>query len=152
MSSQSQSASAVLGNPLIVVASDAPFQWQPTDQSGRKYDTKFNLRIIPEKVMDELRAKNTSQKMENGVMFKEVDAAGYADDQLDYAVEGWTDMVAVKHVDGQWVREELPCTRDAKLRLPESVKVDIHRMCSRKEAGAVIAAGINDSPKGSASF
>lgn len=122
---------------ITVVETDDAFPWQPTDdETGKKYDSVFSLRIIPDEVDKEIRKRHTRQTFQKKTrsMVDKLDDANYISDLIDYAIVGWSGLKAAT------TGADLPCTAEMKARLPEKFKADILRLCSGKEAGDVVAA------------
>lgn len=122
---------------ITIVETDEAFAWQPTDEeSGKKYDSVFSLRIIPDDVDKDIRKRHTKQVWQKKTrsMVDKLDEPSYIADLIDYAIVGWSGMKAAS------TGADLPCSTDMKGRIPEKFKAEVLRLCSGKEAGDVVAA------------
>jgi len=118
-----------------IIDTDEAFDWQPTDdETGKQYDSVFQLRIVNDDVDKDLRKKRTRRVWDKKQrrQVDELDEAAYVGDLLEHAIVGWTGIKGTKGND-------VPCTADMKTRLPERWKTEILRMCAGKEGGAVAA-------------
>jgi hypothetical protein len=121
---------------IHVVDNDESFTWTPTDPStGEPYESSFDLRIVSDDAVKDLRKKYTKQvfSKDDRKMVDRLDDVGYVGAVLDYAITGWRGIKAAT------TGEELPCTAAMKARLPERWKAEIFRLCAAKEAGDVVA-------------
>lgn len=122
---------------ITIVETDEAFAWQPTDEdSGKKYDSVFSLRIVPDEVDKDIRKRHTKQVWQKKTrsMVDKLDEPSYIADLIDYAIVGWSGMKAAS------TGAELPCSTEMKTRIPEKFKAEVLRLCSGKEAGDVVAA------------
>ncbi len=122
---------------ITIVETDDAFPWQPTDEeSGKKYDSVFSLRIVPDEVDRDIRKRHTHPTWQKKTrsMVDKLDDASYIADIIDYAIVGWSNIKAAG------TGADLPCTAAMKTRLPERWKSEVLRLCSGKEAGDVVAA------------
>lgn len=129
---------------ITVVDTDGPFPWQPVDEeSGKPYESAFQLRIVPDEVDKEIRKRFTRPVWEKKTrrMIDKLDEAAYIADLLDYAIVGWSNIKASS------TGRDLECTSEMKTRLPERWKSEIIRLCSGKEAGELSAAKADEEKK-----
>jgi hypothetical protein len=88
-------------------------------------DSVFNLRRFDSEVYRKIKQKHTKKYFRRGQQIVEIDEDAINDDLLDYMIIGWG---IVKHpVTG----EKTICTRENKLRLPGSVKVELVEACDQ---------------------
>lgn len=112
------------------------FRWHYSDpDTGQRFDTEFELRLIPDDTNTVFRKRHTRTEWKNGQRREEVNGDGYGDDLIDYAIVGWQGMYAVNR-EGQ--KSEIPCERRYKVMLPEKLKAEVIRLCLGKELGQAL--------------
>ena len=82
----------------------------------RRFDTEFYRKI-------ENRHTKKQKNFRQGGWIKEVDDFAINEDLLDYMVVGWKDVKSP--ITGQ----DVSCTREMKIKLPSSVKLEIIEAC-----------------------
>ncbi len=117
----------------IVTNTSKSFPWQFTDpDTGRKADTVFELRILGEDEVKRLREKYTERKWKRGVQTEHVNREAFAVACVNLAIVGWTNL---KDQD----RNDVPCTPEMKMYLPERLQAEVIRLCVGKELGNALA-------------
>lgn len=107
--------------------------WHYRDpQTKRRYNSVFNLRVIPKEVENRLRKKHNRFEFVRGARVDDFQSADFVADVIDYAVQGWSGVTT----NGR----EIPCTKETKVRLPEPIKAEIVRLCLGRELGMALAA------------
>lgn len=122
---------------IKIMDTDDAFDWTPVnEESGKPYDSSFQLKIVTDDADKALRKKHTRQVFDKNSrrMVDKLDEASYIIDVLDAAIVGWTGITSAT------TGAVLACTKDLKGRLPERWKADILRLCAGKEAGDVVSA------------
>lgn len=120
------------GTYIQVLDDDEQFSWSPDTGDGEKSASEFTLRTVPEDVLKRLRKVHTHRTFKHGQQVEDFDAFSYVADVLDYAIVTWAGVLRSK------TREDLPCTKANKVRLPERIKTEIMRLCAGKEAGSAL--------------
>ena len=131
---------------ITIVDTDDAFPWQPVDEeSGKAYESSFELRIVPDDADKEIRKRHTRPTWEKKSrrMVDKLDDAAYIADILDYAIVGWS------HIKASTTGQDVPCSTEMKARLPEKWKAEILRLCSGKEAGELAETKAEQEKKGS---
>ncbi len=114
---------------IQIVEPDQTFPYTPLDESGRKLESQFELRLLTEDELTQLRKRHNSYVWKNRQRLEEFDRFGFAADVVDKAIVSWS------RVRRAGTDEDLPCERKYKLLLPERLQVEILRLCAGKEAG-----------------
>lgn len=92
-------------------------------------DTTFHVRRVPAGVTRDAMRRHTRKRRDRGQQIDEIDYIAVAEDILDYAVLGWEN---VRHpITG----EDVPCSRETKLALPDSVQGEILAFVQEGESG-----------------
>jgi len=82
----------------------------------RRFDTEVYRKI-------EARHTKKQKNFRQGGWIKEVDDFAVNEDLLDYMIVGWKD------VKSPITGEDVPCSREMKIKLPSSVKIEIIEAC-----------------------
>lgn len=135
---QSEASTSTSGSFITIIENPRDtLPWRYIDpDTGQKFDTEFELRLIPDDTNTIFRKRHTRTEWKNGQRREEVNGDGYGDDLIDYAIVGWQGMYAVNR-EGQ--RSEIPCERKYKVMLPEKIKAEVIRLCLGKELGQAIS-------------
>lgn len=121
---------------IQIVETDDAFDWTPLDdETGKPYQSTFQLRVVSDDADQDLRRRHTRAVLDKRQrkMVQTLDEAAYIADLLDYAIVGWA---AVRSAT---TGLDLACSAPMKARLPERWKAEILRLCAGKEAGDVVA-------------
>jgi hypothetical protein len=112
---------------IEIIPDDATFEWSPIQDegSGRRWDSRFTLRKMPQAERRALARKHTSHKFIRGQRQEILDTQAFADEALDAVIVDWSDL----YMRSNGVRQPWPCTTSNKQQLPETIKGDIARMC-----------------------
>lgn len=116
-----------------------PWRWKNPD-TGVVADTIFHLRLVPDDLQKVWKEQVTTRKWEHNRRTEDINWDPFTDECLDYAIVKWE---GVRHPRTQ---QDLPCTREYKLLLPERIKAEIARLCVGKELGSVAGAGSSGEP------
>jgi hypothetical protein len=118
------------GNFIEIIGEDETFPWQYTSAGGRKFDSKFVLRLVPDDAMTRFRKAATGKpKWKHGQKDVEIDWGKFTALQVDHAIVSWEGVRA------KGAATDLPCEFKYKQLLPERIKAEIIRLCAGKEAG-----------------
>jgi len=109
-------------------------------------DSKLSLRRFDSELYKKIEKKHTKKEknFRQGGWIKEVDEYAVNEDLLDYMIVSWDGIKSP--VTG----EDVPCTRENKLKLPGSIKVRIIEECDAdsigdgKKKGSGDAEGVRD--------
>lgn len=88
-------------------------------------ESYFDLRRFDSTIHTQIEKKHTKKKknMRTGEWMKEVDERAVNNDLLDYMITGWG------NIKSPTTREDVPCEKKNKIRLPGSVKIQIIEAC-----------------------
>lgn len=122
---------------IEITKPEETFSHVVTAPDGTPSKTVLTLRIVDDAVEKRLRRQATGKPVfERGQRHEPFDSHKFIASVLDYAITNWS---GVRH-QGQ----DLPCTLEFKLLLPEWLKTDVIRLCLAKEAGAARGADADD--------
>lgn len=138
------------GTFISIVEDNEQFTWQFRDpDTGVVWDSKFTLRTVPETLQKKWRKEFTKPEFRRGQRHEIMDATAFADRCLDYAIVGWADIKHPTRTNPDGSKQDLPCTSEWKIRLPERVQAEIIRLCVGKELGNDVAQAADDADEGS---
>jgi len=83
----------------------------------------FHLKRLDSEVYERIVKQHTTTKWRRGQRVKETDDFAVNKDLLDHLIDGW------EKVKSPTTGKDVPCTRESKLKLPSSTKVDIIEAC-----------------------
>lgn len=88
-------------------------------------ETKFTLRRFDSETYKDIERKHTKRhkNFRQGGFISEIDDYAVNEDLLDYMIVGW------EGVKSPTTGQDVPCTREMKLKLPNTAKVQIVEAC-----------------------
>lgn len=124
----------IKGNFIELVEDEDVLPWRFTDPTTKiTYASEFQLRVVPNSLKRLWEKEHTDTSYTRRGKQEDFNWGPWVDQCLDYAIVGW---------DGVRRRgQELPCTPENKLKLPEIIRAEIVRLCVGKELGEIMVSG-----------